>query len=281
MENDALYQVIVEEVNEDYTSSYSSLVTLYRADETGSAAASIAKNPIDLKALNGTWKSDEKGGFTLEDGVLTLGADNYNVSFDEKNQLVVEKDGQSTAYHMAVSLMKEYDYEDRTQFTTSTMMGVNYTGADENDKPNLLPLLTDYKSEYDYDSWYYSGSFKLTEGEEDAQSEDEAEFAENASLFQKGVWAASIDGEIDTYFIFYDEANGRTERADGTGGVGFTCEQDGWNAVFHFGSVDDVTNATFSEGDNTGTFDYGDHTVVYTFELVPDADAETFEVPAK
>ena len=57
--------------------------------------------------------------------------------------------------------MKDYDYEDRTQFTESTMMGVSYTGADENDKPNLLPVLSDYKTEFGYDSWYYSGSFKL------------------------------------------------------------------------------------------------------------------------
>ncbi|MBQ7543009.1 MAG: hypothetical protein IJT44_12035 [Clostridia bacterium] len=166
VENDALYQVIVEEVNEDYTSNMSALVTLYRADETGSAAASIKKNPIDMAALNGTWADDEKGSFTIEDGVLTLGEDSFNLSFDEKNQLVVEKDGQSTAYHMAVSKMKEYDYEDRTQFTTSTMMGVSYTGADENDKPNLLPVLSDYKTEYGYDSWYYSGSFKLQDAAE-------------------------------------------------------------------------------------------------------------------
>lgn len=277
VENDALYQVIVEEVNEDYTSNMSALVTLYRADETGSAAASIEKNPIDMSALNGTWADDEKGSFTIEDGVLTLGADNYNVSFDEKNQLVVEKDGQSTAYHMAVSMMKEYDYEDRTQFTTSTMMGVSYTGADENDVPNLLSVLTDYKTEFEYDSWYYSGSFKLSDGSE---AEDDGDDMSFDNLFGKGVWSASIDGEIDTYFVFYDETSGRTERADGTGGVGFTCEQNGWDVVFHFGSDDDVTNATFSEGDLTGTFDYGDRTVVYTFEFVADADADTFEVPA-
>ena len=109
---------------------------------------------------------------------------------------------------------------------------------------------------------------------------DDASAAETDALFQKGVWSASIDGKIDTYFVFYDEANGHTERADGTGGVPFTCEQSGWNIVFHFGSADDVTNAVFSEGDNTGTFDYGDKTVTYTFEAVADADADTFEVPA-
>ena len=160
VENDALYQVIVEEVNPDFTSSMSALVTLYRADETGSAAAAIAKNPINLQVLNGTWTS-EKGSFTIEDGTLTFDEDSFKVSFDEKNDLVVEKDGQSTTYNMALSVMKEYDYEDRTQFTANTAMGISFTGADETDKPNLLPLLDDYKTEYGYDDWYYSGSFKL------------------------------------------------------------------------------------------------------------------------
>ena len=160
VENDALYQVVVEEVDPDYTSSMSALVTLYRTDETGSAAAAIAKNPIDLKALNGTWDSD-KGSILIEDGVLTFGEDRFNISLDGKNDLVVEKDGASTTYNMAVSVTKEYDYEDRTQFTTDTAMGISFTGADENDKPNLLALLDDYKTEYGYESWYYSGSFKL------------------------------------------------------------------------------------------------------------------------
>lgn len=101
-----------------------------------------------------------------------------------------------------------------------------------------------------------------------------------AYLFDKGVWSASIDGKIDTYFVFDGMTGGHTERADGTGGVPFTCEQSGWEVVFHFGSPDDVTKATFSEGELTGTFDYGDRTVVYTFVPVADADTETFEVPA-
>lgn len=99
-------------------------------------------------------------------------------------------------------------------------------------------------------------------------------------LFTKGVWSASIDGIIDTYFVFDDDANGHTERADGTGGTPFACEQNGYDVVFHFGSPDDVTEAKFSTGDNTGTFQYGDKTVVYTFEAVADADPVTFEVSA-
>ena len=100
------------------------------------------------------------------------------------------------------------------------------------------------------------------------------------NLFTRGVWSASIDGKIDTYFIFDDESNGRTERADGTGGVPFTCEQKAYDVTFHFGSPDDVTEAKFSTGDNTGTFNYGDKEVTYYFEAVSNADPATFEVPA-
>lgn len=111
-----------------------------------------------------------------------------------------------------------------------------------------------------------------------AATTDEMEDVANANLFTRGVWSASIDGKVDTYFVFYDDASGRTERADGTGGVPFTCEQSYLDVVFHFGSPDDVTNAKFSTGDNTGTFDYGDRTVTYFFEYVADADPETFAV---
>ena len=160
IENDALYRVIVEEINEDFTSNVSALVSAYRADDSGDASASIAKNPIDIKVLNGTWES-EKGSFTVADGTLKYGEDSYQLSFNEKHDLVVEKDGKSTVYGTNVAITKDYDYDDRSQFVASTTMGLYFTGADENDKPNLLPLLDDYKTEYGYDSWYYSGNFKL------------------------------------------------------------------------------------------------------------------------
>lgn len=115
---------------------------------------------------------------------------------------------------------------------------------------------------------------------ETASQPAEDESVEPTYLFDKGVWSASVDGKIDTYFIFYDQQSGRTERADGTGGVSFTCEQEGTTATFHFGSADDVTKATFSLGENTGTFEYGENTVVYFFEFVADANPDTFEVPA-
>ena len=107
------------------------------------------------------------------------------------------------------------------------------------------------------------------------------EMAMTGNLFKKGVWAAKKDGTIASYFIFTDESNGRMEDADGMGGVPFTCEQNGIEVMFHFGDPDDNTKATFSLGDTTGVFDYGEgNTVTYEFMYLPDADADTFTVEA-
>lgn len=156
VENDALYMVTVEEANSEYSSSQNALVMMFRADKSGSAAAAIEKNPIAISSLNGTW-SGEKGGFTIENGVLTLEGDSFALSFDGQNQLVAEKDGQATAYAMNVSVYKTYgDWPDET-----TRLGLYYTGADEADKPNLLPVLDDWKNDYQWTDWYYTGSFEL------------------------------------------------------------------------------------------------------------------------
>lgn len=57
--------------------------------------------------------------------------------------------------------------------------------------------------------------------------------------------------------------------------------QDGREITFHFGSAEDVTKATFSTGDNTGTFTYDDKAVAYTLGYVSGADTDTFNVPAQ
>ena len=41
------------------------------------------------------------------------------------------------------------------------MLGLYYTGADEDDLPNLLHLMDDWKTDYAWDTWYYTGSFEL------------------------------------------------------------------------------------------------------------------------
>ena len=161
IENDALYTVTVEDTTDtNMTSAQSMLVTLYRADEKGSADAAMAKNPIDIASYNGTW-TNEKGTITIADGTLTLGKDSYKLSLDKKNQLVVEKDGVSTAYSSGISIRKNYSSGDKTQATETTAFVLSYTGADEKDKPNLASVLDDYKQEYGYETWYYSGGFDL------------------------------------------------------------------------------------------------------------------------
>ncbi len=155
VENDALYMVTVEERDEMFTSHQAALVMMFRADKSGSAAAAIAKNPIDLACLNGTW-SGEKGDLTIENGTLRTGNESYPLSLDGQNRLVVGKEGAATAYNMNLSVYKTYgDWPDKT-----TRLGLYYTGADENDKPNLLPLLDDWKTDYQWEDWYYSGSFE-------------------------------------------------------------------------------------------------------------------------
>lgn len=161
-ENDALYQVNVEETGEESDATQSSLVMLYRADGTGSAAASIAKNAISLQSLAGTWES-EKGGFTIRDGKLKCSKGSFELRFDERNDLVAEKGGHATAYKMVLSVQKDPDAGDETQAAESVRMNLTYTGSNGLDKPNLLSVLDDWKKDYNWDSWYYTGQFTLQE----------------------------------------------------------------------------------------------------------------------
>ncbi|MBR0412757.1 MAG: hypothetical protein IJI47_04240 [Eubacterium sp.] len=161
VDNDALYITPVEDTtDENINSSNNTLVVLYRADESGNADKSIAKNKIALDSYAGTWTSD-KGKITIADGKLTVGKDEYSISIDDKNRLVVEKDGKSTAYTTAVGVMKEYESDDRSKVTETNALSISYTGADKDDKPNLISVLEDWKTEYQWDSYYYSGSFNL------------------------------------------------------------------------------------------------------------------------
>lgn len=161
VENDALYFVNVEDTtDENITSAYHSVVTMYRADANGSADAAMAKNAIAPATFEGTWAS-EKGTFTIEGDALTLNGETFRISVNEKKQLVAEKDGASTAYAVGVSAAKQYEGPGRTNPVETVSLGLYYTGADGNDKPNLLAVLDDWKTEYQWDTYYYSGTFGL------------------------------------------------------------------------------------------------------------------------
>ena len=159
VENDALYQVTVDETREEKDTVQSSLVMLYRADATGSAAAAIAANLISVDALSGSWTS-EKGSLTIRDGKLKCGKDSFSLRFDEQNRLVAEKGGRETAYKIVLSVQKDYA-ADTAQAVESMQMNLTYTGANGLDKPNLQSVLDDWKKEYSWDSWYYTGKFTL------------------------------------------------------------------------------------------------------------------------
>ena len=155
VENDALYMMTVEGDPGDYATNQTALVTMYRAGRDGSAAAAIKKNPIDLRSLEGTWAT-EKGFFTIENDKLTCDGESGTLSFNDKNQLVVSKDGRATAYSMNLSVLK--DYADGGE---CTVLGLYYTGENEDDLPNLVHLMDDWKTDYGWDTWYYTGSFEL------------------------------------------------------------------------------------------------------------------------
>ena len=145
------------------------------------------------------------------------------------------------------------------------------TGTFDYGDGNVVTYAFEYMPDLDPDTFETAG-------------EDQGDMGVTAPLFENGVWLAhkdSHDGEPVQYFVFNDETSGHTDRVDGTGGVSFSCEQNGTEIMFHFGSADDNTKATFDLGDSTGTFDYGDGNVVtYAFEYMPDLDPDTFDASA-
>ena len=111
--------------------------------------------------------------------------------------------------------------------------------------------------------------------------------SESSAKFTRGVWAAYSDKDEDgnyddlaDYYIFDDETAGHTS-APGKGiGVPFAAEQNGDTAVFHFGGVDDTTNAEIKEDENgdllvTFTYDSGDKRT-YKLVSLAGADPDTF-----
>jgi len=158
VDGDALYFTNVEDTTDEFMdSSQYALVIMYRADENGSIDAAVAKNKIALDSFTGTWASDN-GEIIIADGTLKLGEDVYDISMSDNGKLVVDKDGASSEYSVNVSIRKQYEGEDKTQFTQTTALGIYFTGADENDKPNLEAVLEDWSG---FMPNYFSGTFDL------------------------------------------------------------------------------------------------------------------------
>lgn len=158
IDGDVFYALSVEDIDE-YSSSYQgSLLRFYRADADGSIDKALASEKIDLTALYGDWSGD-KGSIVIDENGLTFDGETYALSVNDKQQLVAEKDGVSTAYGFGVAYIKNSTDMENTQWERKNALSLNYTGADENDKPNLLPCLTDWAAEYGWGESLYSATF--------------------------------------------------------------------------------------------------------------------------
>lgn len=162
IEGDAMYSLSVEDIGEYSTSYFGTLQRFYRADETGSIEKALKESPIDLTSLYGNWEGD-KGNIVIDENGLKLDDAVYAVSLNDKLQLVAEKDGVSTAYNFAVAYSKLSENEDNTEWSRKNALALNYTGADENDKPNLLPCMTDWAGEYNWGEYLYNASFTASD----------------------------------------------------------------------------------------------------------------------
>lgn len=162
---DVLYEMSVEEADPDSDNYNVSVQQFYKADENGSAEASIRANPVNLESLYGTWKNDEGKSITVGESGLVCDGETYAVSVNDKNDLVVEKDGVKTAYTFSLIYSKYFDGEGDEKHVSEEgyKLALNYTGKDESDKPNLLAVMEDWHTLYEYETWYYTANFDLAE----------------------------------------------------------------------------------------------------------------------
>lgn len=98
----------------------------------------------------------------------------------------------------------------------------------------------------------------------------------SAPYFSKGVYYCQDE---ESFYVFYDENTGRTELADGIGGLPFRCEQENGRVTFHMGGEDEegVRVLTVKSGDDNavaGSFEDGTE---LTFAFEESADPDDFD----
>lgn len=161
VQDDALYMVTVETTDDEVYGSYSAtFVNLYKADDKGNIIESYKKNAISLSSFYGKWDS-EGTEVIIDNKGLTVNGNTYALSLSDSGNLIVGKDGKSTEYKYAMVHNKVYGMENRTEpETQEIILSFFYTGKDENDVPNLVDIMDNWKKDYDWNEWYYTG--KLT-----------------------------------------------------------------------------------------------------------------------
>lgn len=160
VQDDTLYMVIVDSVEEYTNYSTNSLVIMYKEGTDAKLSAS-------LESLYGEWETDmgeviviDENGLSVKDGPEELSGP-FALSFND-GKLVVEGNGTKNEYAFAIALSREYsDDEEKTVAGTEYAFAMNYTGTDENDRPNLADIMTDWHAEYDYDEYLFNFSAKM------------------------------------------------------------------------------------------------------------------------
>ena len=161
---DTLYMMMVDELDEWTSSTYSTLITLYRADEAGNTAASVAGSVISPETFYGEWSNDEgvslkidENGMTVNGAPESIGGDPLAMTVNDKGNIVITAGGVSTEYSFTYSLNRTYT-SDQPKTVEKEAYGLNlfYTGADENDRPNLADIMTDWHNEYGSEQFRFS-----------------------------------------------------------------------------------------------------------------------------
>ena len=163
VDGDVMYQVVVDSVQEDTTFVSTSLITLYKADESGDISKALSDNPENLEYLYGEWNY-EGGTITIDDKGMTvtggpdeLGLAPLPVSITEDGTLEIEAKETATKYRFSLTINTGFK-DDTKKEIEKQEYGLNlyYKGEDQDDRPNLADIMEDWNKEYGYEEYLYN-----------------------------------------------------------------------------------------------------------------------------
>ena len=160
VENDVMYMTVVESPSEFANQSLTQVLSLYKADENGDITAAVNNNPVSLESFYGEWTygDDNEHKLTIDENGLTLeGGEALPLHYNELGKLVVGDADSFTEYSVGLAYERLYDNTDGIKLTGENYaLALAYTSETEEDKPNLADAMTDWHSEFGYESYYFS-----------------------------------------------------------------------------------------------------------------------------
>ncbi len=163
VDGDVMYQVVVDSVQEGVTYVTTSLLTLYKADESGDISKAISNHPENIEYLNGEWNyeggtvSIDDKGMTVTGGSDQLGQAPLPINATEDGYLEVKAGDATSKYSFNITLNTEFK-DDTKKEIDKQEYGFNlyYKGADKDDRPNLAEIMEDWNKEYDYEEYLFN-----------------------------------------------------------------------------------------------------------------------------